>query len=138
MSEDLVLLELNARWNCDLPFGWAPITRPLKASEEAGIYQATSFHKRFGSTIRQLVAETFDISAMFEITEGGAVAFNRLDKCVFCYDGLEYMYTDAAFRFLIYFSHEESITIGGKLLLDRIRIAWPDYKNHLWDDYQLH
>ena len=133
MSEDLVLLELNARWNCDLPFGWVPITGPADNSEELEIYDLDTFLEWFDdNAIKRLLAGTFGISAAYEIVEGGAVAFTELEKCVFGYDGLEHMHTDDSFQFLLYFSHEDSVTAGGKRLIEAIHQAWPDYKNHFW------
>jgi hypothetical protein len=133
MSEDLVLLELNARWNCDLPFGWVPITGPADNSDELTIYGSDAFAEQFDKdAIRRLLAETFGISAAYEIQEGGAVAFVELNKCVLGYNGLEHMYTDAAFQFLLYFSHEDSVTAGGQRLVGAIHQTWPTYKDYFW------
>jgi hypothetical protein len=133
MSEDLVLLELNARYNCDLPFGWVPITGPTDNSEELEIYDLDAFIDWFDdSAIRRLLEETFNIAAAYEIVEGGAVAFKALEDCVFGYNGLEHMYTDSSFQFLLYFSHEDSVTAGSKRLVEAIHQAWPDYKTHFW------
>ena len=76
---------------------------------------------------------TFGISSAYEIVEGGAVSFVALDKCVFGYNGLEHMYTDEAFQFLLYFSHEDSVTAGSKALIESIHRAWPTYSSHFWD-----
>lgn len=133
MSEDLVLLELNARWNCDLPFGWVPITGPANNSEELEIYDLDAFIEWFdGDAISRLLSETFGIAAVYEIVEGGAVTFTELGKRVFGYNGLEHMYTDTSFQFLLYFSHEDSVTAGSKRLIKAIHQAWPDYKSHFW------
>ncbi|WP_226163768.1 hypothetical protein [Hymenobacter terricola] len=134
MSEDLVLLELNARWNCDLPFGWVPITGPADNSKEINIYTLESFIEWFDDgAMKLLLTDTFSISAVYEVQEGGAVAFVELDKCVFGYNGFEHLYTDASFQFLLYFSHENSVTAGGKHLIEAIHLAWPAYKNHFWN-----
>ena len=93
MSEDLVLLELNARWNCDLPFGWVPITGPADNSEELEIYDLDAFIDWFADdAVSRLLEETFGIAAAYEIVEGGAVAFTELAKCVFGYNGLEHVH----------------------------------------------
>jgi hypothetical protein len=133
MSEDLVLLELNTRWGCDLPFGWVPITGPAANSEELEIYDSDAFNERFDNDgISQLLEETFGIAATYEIVEAGTVTCIELGKCVFGYNGLEHMYTDASFQFLLYFSHENSVTAGSKRLIKAIHQAWPAYKSHFW------
>jgi hypothetical protein len=133
MSEDLVLLELHERWNCALPFGWVPITGPADNSEELEIYDLDAFTEWFTvGTITQLLQETFGISGIYEIVEGGGVVYTEFERCIFGYNGLEYMYTDVAFQFLLYFSHEDSVTAGSKRLIGAIHRAWPDYKSHFW------
>ena len=74
----------------------------------------------------------FDLTKVYEIQEGGNVTLKELIECNFYYDGLEYIYTDEKFRFVIYCSHESSITVGGKELIDRIHEVWPNYINNIW------
>ncbi len=133
MSEDVILLELNARWNCDLPFGWVPITGPADNSEKLEIYDQDAFAEWFTKdAICRLLRETFGIASLYEIVEGGAVLLRDLASCEFGYNGLEHMYTDESFQFLLYFSHEDSVTAGSKQLVEAIHHAWPAYKNHYW------
>jgi hypothetical protein len=132
MSEDLVLLELNARWNCDLPFGWVPITGPAAKSDELEIYNLDPFVDWFSLGIKQIIADAFGISFIYKIQEGGAVNYIPLDDCVFGYTGLEHMYTDVSFQFLLYYSHEDSVTAGGRMLLEAIHQKWPDYSRQFW------
>ncbi|WP_216726469.1 hypothetical protein [Hymenobacter siberiensis] len=110
-----------------------PITGPADNSEELEIYDLDAFIEWFDDDgIKLLLGNTFSISAVYEIEEGGRVAFVELDKCIFGYDGLEHMHTDAAFQFLLYFSHKDSVTAGSKHLIEAIHQAWPAYKSHFW------
>lgn len=133
MSEDLVLLELNARWGCALPFGWVPMTQVVGNSSELEIYVLESFVEWFDfDGIKSLLGNTFGISKVYEITEGGEVNFIELEDCVLDYDGLEHMYTDASFQFLLYFSHESTVTVSSQKLLHAIHQAWPAAASHFW------
>jgi hypothetical protein len=131
LSGDMVLLELNARWNCSLPFGWIPIYDTATDEETVDIYSHDYFLP-FAEQVKQCLRDTFNASTLYEIEEGGTVRLLDLDECVFDYDGHEYMYTDLSFSFLIYFSHEQSVTIGGEKLRDEIYRIWPEGFMHPW------
>ena len=130
-SEDMVLLELNARWNCQLPFGWIPMCDTAVDKETVDIYDSEYFH-HFDEEVKQCLRDTFNASTLYEIEEGGTVRLLKLEECVFGYRSLEYMYTDLSFSFLLYFSHEESVTVGGEKLRNEIHRIWPEHFMHFW------
>jgi hypothetical protein len=41
--------------------------------------------------------------------------------------------TDASFDWVIYSSHESSITVAGEQLLPAFQEAWPEWRRHLYD-----
>ena len=133
MSDDMVILELNAKWDCAIPFGWIPMTRLAYDAEAVEVYDADYFNC-FEDELKYILKTKFGINDLYEINEGGHVTFISLDDCVFYYDGVEHLYTDTKFRFVIYFSHEDSATLGGETLIDEFRRVWSEYRNHLWID----
>ena len=131
MTEDLVILKLNEIWDCDIPFGWIPIRgdRPIPDTE---VYQMEHFMTNI-SKLQDIITDIYNVTDLYEIVEGGGVSLKNINECFFSYhDGLEYLYTDKDFRFVIYFSHESSVTVGGKDLIKVIHSIWPNYKNHIW------
>jgi hypothetical protein len=130
MSEDLVILELNARWGCDIPFGWIPMTGDYKLPNTE-IYYSEFFDDNLIENIKHVIKCLYT-DKLFEILEGGAVSVQYLDNCFFGYNGLEHLHTNDAFDFVLYFSHESTVTVGGRQLLEEIHRLWPEYKNHLW------
>jgi hypothetical protein len=109
------------------------MTGPADNSEELEIYDSEAFSECFSrDAIILLLKQEFNVSTAYEVVEGGAVASIALNEGVFSYNGLEHMYTDASFQFLLYFSHEDSVTAGGRRLVEAIHRAWPAYKNHFW------
>ncbi|OAQ43505.1 hypothetical protein A5893_17240 [Pedobacter psychrophilus] len=130
MTKDLVLLNLNEKWNCNLPFGWIPITGE-KGIPNTEIYQSNHFTEHI-TNLPDILKDIYDIIEVFEIQESGNMTFKKATECDFVYDGLEYIYTDKKFQFVIYCSHESSITVGGKELLEKIHEVWPDYVNRIW------
>jgi hypothetical protein len=133
MDEDLVILELNARWGCDIPFGWIPLSDNHKQIPHTEVYNDEAFHEAVSDTdLRGIVRKVFQAAELYEVVEGGTVSRKSLDDCFFGYDGLEHLHTNATFDFVLYFSHEESVTVGGLRLLDAIHELWPDHANHPW------
>ena len=130
MDEDLVILELNTRWGCDIPFGWIPITGDQKIPGTE-TYDAEYFNQ-FTEAVRIAIGRLYGINEVYEVLEGGAVNTQLLSSCFLGYDGLEHLYTNFNFDFVLYFSHENSVTVGGRLLLDDVHNIWPEYENHFW------
>ena len=130
MIGETPILKLNEIWDCDIPFGWIPISgdRPVPDTE---VYQQFHFDTNI-SNLADIIADTYNVTDLYEIQEGGKVTLTNISECGFSYDGLEYLYTDKDFRFVLYFSHESSVTVGGKDLINVIHNVWPDYKNHIW------
>jgi len=131
MDKDILLLKLNEKWKCDLQFGWIPI-----ASDEiipnTEIYDSDYF-EYYLDQIKEIIKNTLKVGSLFELREDGQFQKLNISECDFEYDGLEYIYTDKNLSFVLYFSHESSVTVGGKELLDYIHNIWPDYKSHFWD-----
>lgn len=49
------------------------------------------------------------------------------------YTGAEGYWTDASLDWLVYASHESSVTVAGERLLPELRRRWPDWRRHLYD-----
>jgi hypothetical protein len=130
MDKDTLLLRLNEKWNCSLPFGWIPITsrEPVPNTE---IYESDYFH-HYAEEIKTIIKNMYKQSTLYEIREDGQFKELTINACDFSYDGLEYIYTDDDLNFVLYFSHENSTTVGGKLLLKEIHRIWPECNHHLW------
>lgn len=130
MDKDTLLLLLNEKWNCTLPFGWIPITSN-EIIDHAEIY-CSDYFEYYINEVREILKVIFKLSSLYEIREDGQFRELSIGECDFEYDGLEYIYTDTDLNFVLYFSHENSTTIGGKRLIEEIHKIWPDYHFHLW------
>lgn len=47
------------------------------------------------------------------------------------YNGYEGYWTSDDLDWIVYASHEDSVTVGG-WLLDRIKARWSDWEQHIW------
>ena len=130
MDKDTLLLSLNEKWNCSLPFGWVPITGD-ETIPNTEIYES-AYLSYYIEEIKTLIKKIYGLTTVFQIREDGQFKELNIDECDFYYDGLEYIYTDNELRFVLYFSHENSTTVGGELLLKEIHKIWPEHSDHLW------
>jgi len=130
MDKDTLLLLLNEKWNCTLPFGWIPITSNEKI-DNTEVY-GSDYFEYYIDELKEILENVFELSNLYEIREDGQFSELKISECDFEYDGLEYIYTDKNLNFVLYFSHENSTTIGGKILLEEIHKIWPDYHCHFW------
>ena len=130
MDKDSLLVLLNEKWNCNLAFGWIPITSD-ETIDNTEIYSSTHF-KYYINEVKKILTTVFELSRLYEIREDGQFNELKISECDFEYDGQEYIYTDKNVRFVLYFSHENSTTVGGKILLEEIHKIWPDYRLHFW------
>jgi hypothetical protein len=49
------------------------------------------------------------------------------------YTGAEGYWTDGTFEWLVYASHEGSVTVAGERLLPALQRRWPDWSKHGYD-----
>ncbi|RDC62909.1 hypothetical protein [Adhaeribacter pallidiroseus] len=128
MDKDIALLTLNEKWSCDLSFGWVPITSK-EAIENVEIYNSNYF-QYYTEEIKEVIKIKLKVIQLLGIREDGQFKEVNIDDCNFAYDGLEYIYTDKNFEFVLYFSHENSTTIGGREMISEIHEIWPEYREH--------
>jgi len=128
---DTVILELNHKWQVDIPFGWIPIIGDIQIPNTK-IYRADAFEDKLDEMI-MILRRQFNCNELYEIEEGGTVKYLEIEKCTFSYTGLEHLYTDLNYEIVIYYSHENSITFGGKDLIKELYKIWPDHGDHIWN-----
>lgn len=91
----------------------------------------------FLATLRTILAD-HSVDHLFELRELGGSAEVSLAATEFTYNGSEgYWYADAGEPWMIYASHEASVTLGGAWLLAAVRAALPtldDYVYRGWSD----
>ena len=71
------------------------------------------------------------VGRIFELREYGPSYELDLDLFDPVYNGAEGFWVSGRLDWIMYASHESSITIGG-WLLDQVRTSWPNHANHIW------
>lgn len=99
------------------------------------VFRADAFEEKFGHERLQYLLSEFGVEQVFELNEHqGAepeyeVAVALVD--VF-YRGDEVYWTPQGQEWLIYVSHENSVTFSGERLINTIQGTWRDYPSYLY------
>ncbi|HEX8832455.1 MAG TPA: hypothetical protein VF705_14870 [Longimicrobium sp.] len=69
---------------------------------------------------------------VFELREGGGAHLIELAGLEPVYMVEEGFWCSDAMDWLLYASHEDSITVGGSWLVSAVKAAWPEWERHVW------
>ena len=120
--------KLRNRWN--LPKGyWFPLSENRPARVEA--FQDHYFEAEFSfESVRNILREK-NVEHVFELREHGPEYEMELSVFELFYNGAEGFWCDKTFEWVIYVSHEGSITVGG-WPLERIKERWSNWHERTW------
>ncbi|HEX8564624.1 MAG TPA: hypothetical protein VF648_03075 [Pyrinomonadaceae bacterium] len=119
---------LRSRWEITEHY-WYPLT--LHKRDDIEAFQDTYFEKEFGSKKLQKILRNRGVEKVFEIREYGASYELELSVFEPYYNGAEGYWCDSKNDWIIYASHESSITIGG-WLLSEVQALWSNWKERVW------
>jgi hypothetical protein len=106
-------------------FYWWPLngsTKPTDTecfSDEA--FNTKLGHSRLVQTLNEMGCD--ELRKINEIHEDEII---KTDD-IWSYDGIEVVYCNNNADWLIYFSHENTVTVSGKRLIDALKKNWPDF-----------
>lgn len=72
------------------------------------------------------------VTHLYEHREGGESYELSVSSFEPHYNGLEGFWSDKNLDWIIYASHESSITVGGEWLLNEIKTVWPQWQQRIW------
>ena len=120
--------KLRQRWNISESY-WYPLS--AAKTEDVEAFQDSYFDKEIGTGKLKEILSNHEVQTVWEIREDGIDYEYELSVIDPYYNGAEGFWCDDKFDWIIYASHESSITIGG-WLLPEIRKNWTDWENHIW------
>jgi hypothetical protein len=127
-------LHLRARWGVTSNY-WYPLDRADDVDAPPDTFAFASepfFDDELQARLRG-VLERHGVKRVFEMREYGSSYEVDLDWFFPIYNGAEGYWTDRSFDWLVYASHESSVTIAGRHLLAEVRREWPDWREHPWN-----
>jgi len=108
---------------------------PLNESTEPSLaaFDATAFDKQFPPEALRAILRKWRVNRLFELREYGDDNYLlALDAWSPYYNGAEGYWFSESLDWIMYASHEDSITTGG-ILTDAVIKEWPEASEHPWD-----
>lgn len=132
-SESLRLwTELQEKWDVQPKKYWYPLMNTTRT--DVIVFQEESFDVEFGVTTLKQLLQNNGIQHVWSLTEYGPEY--EIDVSVFeplyYHTGVENFSFSQQADWIIYASHESSITIGGKWLIEQIKANWPNWEYFVW------
>lgn len=130
-----LLQELERRWGVQ-GWPWYPLDRPGDAEPppftlvfEAEPFLEPAIQDRLRTALRGL-----GVSRVWELREGLTEADKEIDLSLLdaAYTGLEGIWLDRSFTWLVFASHEWTLTVTGERLGPALQEAWPDWPSFVW------
>lgn len=125
---DSIWKKLASRWEISEHY-WFPLT--LEKPDNVEAFQDAYFEKEVGAEKLQAILHSRGVGRVWEIREYGANYELELSAFEPYYSGAEGFWCDSNFDWIIYASHESSITVGG-WLLSEIQAIWSNWKERVW------
>jgi len=108
---------------------WYPLAHRQRDDIEA--FQDAYFEKEVGTEKLQTIFRDRGAETLLEMREDGINYELELSVFEPYYNGSEGYWCDGTFDWIIYASHESSITIGG-WILPEIKKVWSNWKERIW------
>jgi hypothetical protein len=126
--------ELERRWG--IKGYWYPLDRAPDAEPppDAVAFAAEPFFDDDLQRRLRSVLGGFGVSHLWELREPGPESDHELELELLepVYTGSEGFWADDSFEWLVYASHELSVTIVGAKLLPALQETWPSWARHLY------
>ncbi len=127
-ESDSIWEKLKSRW--DIPkWYWYPLA--IEKPENIEGFQDTYFEKEVGAEKLQEILRNRGVDKIYEIREDGLAYEFELSIFEPDYNGAEGFWYDVNYDWIIYASHESSITIGG-WLLNEVKAVWTNWEERIW------
>lgn len=108
---------------------WYPLSG--RKRDDIEIFQDAYFEKEVGTEKLHAIFRNRGVATLWEMREDGIDYELELSVCEPYYNANEGYWCDETFAWIIYASHESSITVGG-WLLPEIKSIWPNWEARVW------
>jgi hypothetical protein len=131
-----VARDLSQRWKVDPSrHYWHPL---WVEAVPAGVFAAQDwyFHKEVGAATLQEILLRHGITRVWQITLARVPPTLELHPSLCTFSGIEVYWSSREIDWLVYTSHEGSITFAGAWLVEEIKRAWPNWEQRVYRDYR--
>ena len=127
-ESEAVWARLRERWQI-LEGYWYPLTDGTRPDVAA--FDAAAFHDGAPPARLQGILRGRGVERVWELREYGPEYEQDVPLFDPHYNGAEGYWSSGALDWIVYASHESSVTVGG-WLLEEVRVLWPAWPTHLW------
>ena len=127
-ESERVWAAVRSAWNITTDY-WYPLSDSTRADVEA--YDANAFAKNVPTEVLRDAIRRQGIGRVWELKEYGPEFEEAVELFEPIYDGAEGYWCSESLAWIVYASHEGSITAGGTLL-GTVCEAWPQSADYLW------
>jgi hypothetical protein len=108
---------------------WYPLAD--RALADVVAFQADAFSETAPASRLQDILRTRGIESVWELREYGPEYEEDVSLFDAYYDGAEGYWSSVGLDWIVYASHESSITVGG-WFLQELKVIWPSWQDHVW------
>jgi hypothetical protein len=128
--------ELSERWHVDpLHHYWHPL-RGEETPADVLAMQDWYFHRDVGVAILQGVLLRHGVTRVWQINELRLPPEYELHPSLCEFRGSETYWSSRGLDWLVYTSHEASITFAGPWLIEELKQVWPDWEQRIYTGYE--
>jgi hypothetical protein len=129
---------MRGRWNVQEGNYWHPLMG-LDLPQNVIAFQQAWFDAALPPAALQGILAEHGVARVWELREYGPEYEIELAEMEPEYTGAEGYWTSSTMDWLIYASHESSITVAGEWLMAEVKAAWPEWEQHIYTgwDYPL-
>ena len=125
------LVRLCVLWDIDQRY-WFPLRANETSRNDIIAFCYPFFERYVGDSGVRDILQARDIDLLIETREGGECTWIPTTDVEFNYSGLEGYWTTREFDWVIYASHESSITFAGQWLLEELKANWPNWRDCIY------
>lgn len=120
---------LRARWRISNEY-WYPL-RECELSDVLA-FKTSAFDEAMFARLRDMLAAR-GVEHVWELREYGPEYEQDVSLFVPCYNGAEGYWSSGDLEWIVYASHESSVTIAG-WVLEELKAQWPLWQHYIWTD----
>jgi hypothetical protein len=109
---------------------WYPLAETRRPDVLA--LQAPAFDRAIGGPGLQRIVGGWGVRRVWELREYAGSYELELSELMPHYTGAEGYWTAVGKEWIVYASHESSVTVGGSALVEAVQQAWPDWADYVW------
>lgn len=114
---------------------WHPLAATSR--RDVAAFRASAFHAAVGASGLRAALAAHGVRRVVEAREFLELPTREVDlaDADFAYEFAEGYWCDARLDWLVYASHEDSLTVGGQWLIDAVKRQWPGWADHGWEPW---